>query len=70
MTTKTMFHVSGMKCGGCVENVQKALKDVVGYESAEVDLEQGTATVAGDVDPQVVCQTLTAAGFPSVVKSA
>ena len=70
MTTKTQFQVSGMKCDGCVENVQKALKDVVGYESAEVDLEQGTAVVTGDIDPQGVCQALTEAGYPSVVKSA
>ena len=70
MTTKTMFHVSGMKCGGCVETVEKALKDVVGYESAVVDLELGTATVMGDIDPQAVCQALTEAGYPSVVKSA
>jgi copper chaperone CopZ len=70
MTTKTMFHVSGMKCAGCVENVEKALKDVIGYESADVDLEKGSATVAGDVDPQAVCLALTEAGYPSVVKSA
>ena len=70
MTMKTMFHVSGIKCGGRVENVEKALKEVLGYKSADVDLEQGTASVMGDIDPQAVCQALTEAGYPSVVKCA
>jgi len=70
MTMKTQFHVSGMKCGGCVNSVQKALKNVIGFESADVDLKQGTAIVIGEIDPQGVCQALTEAGFPAVVKSA
>ena len=70
MTTKTMFHVSGMKCSGCVDTVQQTLKNVLGYESADVDLEQGTATVMGNIDPQAACQALIEAGYPSVVKSA
>ena len=70
MATKTMFHVSGMKCGGCVETVEKALKEVLGYESAIVDLKEGTASVMGDIDPQAICLALTEAGYPAVVKSA
>lgn len=70
MAMITQFHVDGMKCGGCVENVQKALKNVIGFESADVDLKEGTARVTGDIDPQGICLALTEAGFPSVVKSA
>lgn len=66
---KTKYFVQAMKCGGCIETANKALAEVTGFESAEFDLEAGTALVQGDVDPQAVCQALTAAGYPAVVKS-
>jgi copper chaperone CopZ len=68
-TTQTQYYVQGMKCGGCIDTANKALADVAGFESAEFDLAAGTAVVQGDVDPQVVCHTLTTAGYPAVVKS-
>lgn len=67
--TQTNYYVQGMKCGGCIETGNKALADVMGFESAEFDLQAGTAVVTGNVDPQAVCQALTAAGYPAVVKS-
>lgn len=67
--SKTRYYVQGMKCDGCIETANKALAEVDGFESAEFDLEAGTGAVQGDVDPQAVCQALTAAGYPSVVKS-
>ena len=66
---QTNYYVQGMKCGGCIETANKALADVLGFEGAEYDLQAGTAVVAGNVDPQAVCQALTAAGYPAVVKS-
>ena len=66
---QTHFFVSGMKCEGCVATVKEALTQVVGYEDAQVNLEDGTASVKGDVDPQAVCQVLGQAGYPAVVKS-
>lgn len=66
---ETNYYVQKMKCGGCIDAANKALADVVGFESAEFDLAAGTAVVQGDVDPQAVCQALTAAGYPAVVKS-
>lgn len=68
--TETAFYVQGMKCNGCIATANKALSDVPGFESAEFDLAEGTAVVSGDVDPQSVCQALTQAGYPAVVKSA
>lgn len=70
MSNQTKFHVQGMKCNGCVENAQKALSDLPGMENASFDLEQGTATINGDIDPQAACQLLTQAGYPAVVNSA
>ena len=68
-TTQTNFYVQGMKCDGCIATGKKALADIPGVESAEFDLASGTAVVIGDIDPQAVCQALTSAGYPSVVKS-
>ena len=65
----TQYYVQGMKCDGCIATGNKALVEVPGFESAEFDLEAGTGTVQGDVDPQAVCQALSDAGYPSVVKS-
>ena len=67
---QTQFIVSGMKCDGCVSTVKEALTQVVGYEDAQVSLDEGTAVVKGDVDPMAVCQVLAQAGYPAVVKSA
>jgi len=69
MSEKTQFFVQGMKCNGCIANANKALAEVPGFESAQFDLQQGTAEVQGDVDPQAVCQALAGAGYPAVVKS-
>lgn len=65
----TEFFVQGMKCGGCIGNAETALARVPGFVSAEFDLDAATARVVGEVDPQAVCQALTEAGYPAVVKS-
>ena len=69
MSDKTQYFVQGMKCNGCIANANKALAEVPGFESAQYDLQQGTAEVQGNVDPQAVCQALAGAGYPAVVKS-
>lgn len=67
--SETQYYVQGMKCGGCIESCKKAVAEVDGVEGAEFDLETGTGVVQGNVDPQAICQALTAAGYPAVVKS-
>jgi len=69
MSTSTQFIVSNMKCQGCVDAATSAVKQVHGAESVSIDLEAGTAQVVGDIDPQAVCQALSEAGYPAVVKS-
>lgn len=69
MSQTTNFIVSNMKCQGCVDAATEAVKKVHGTESVSVDLAAGSASVTGDVDPQAVCQALTDAGYPAVVKS-
>jgi copper chaperone CopZ len=68
--TKTEFYVTGMTCDGCVKKATEAVSQVQGFESASFDLEQGTAEITGDIDPQAATQALTEAGYPAVVKSA
>jgi Cu+-exporting ATPase len=43
-----VFHVDGMSCSHCQNAVTKALQEVPGVKSAQVDLESQTAAVAGD----------------------
>ena len=69
MTLKTVLHVQGMKCNGCIANAKKALEQIQGYEQAEFDLSQGLATISGSIDPQAACLALTQAGYPAVVNS-
>lgn len=66
----TQYFVTGMKCDGCIKRANAALKDLPGFESAEFNLTEGTAVIAGDVDPQAVAQALTETGYPATVKSA
>ena len=69
MTTQTRLHVQGMKCAGCIANATKALEDLPGFENAEFDLQNGTAKIIGDIDPQAACQLLAQAGYPAAVNS-
>ncbi|MFV1998210.1 MAG: heavy-metal-associated domain-containing protein [Acidiferrobacterales bacterium] len=67
--TKTRFYVTGMTCNGCIKEATEAVSKIQGYESAQFDLEAGTAEVVGDVDPQAITRALTEIGYPAVVKS-
>jgi copper chaperone len=49
MTKQAMLKVTGMSCGGCASNVEKALKGVAGVSGVKVDLKAGKAAV--DYDP-------------------
>jgi Cu2+-exporting ATPase len=59
--------VSGMKCAACVRAVETQLKQVAGVSDASVNLvtEVATVTIDRDLDPTVLVQKLTQAGFPS-----
>lgn len=59
------FTVENMKCGGCSSTVQTKLTALVGVEQVTVDLASKTAEVHGFVDPELVIDTLTEAGYPA-----
>lgn len=64
------FKIEKMMCGGCTSAVKAKLDALENVKTAEVDLESGTATVDGNVDPKEVIETLTEAGYPTVLMDA
>lgn len=45
---KAIFPIEGMKCGGCVKSVKKALDSLKGVKTAEVSLEKKNAEITFD----------------------
>lgn len=68
---KTDLRVTGMTCANCARHVREALVSVPGVQSAEVQLEQGTASVRwsdGDShDAAALLKSLDEAGYPATV---
>ncbi|XP_038992178.1 copper transport protein ATX1-like [Hibiscus syriacus] len=52
----------GMSCEGCVGAVKRVLGKMQGVESYEVDLKEQKVTVKGNVQPDVVLQTVSKTG--------
>lgn len=64
---ETVFNVSNVKCGGCVNRCETALKKLPSFESAQFDISANTVAVRGYLDPQAVIEVLTQAGYPASV---
>ena len=60
---ETRLSIAGMMCAGCVSAVEDALTGVAGVESAQVNLGERTATVAGDFALADLQAAVTKAGF-------
>jgi len=63
MSNTIRLSIPGMKCGGCVSAIEKALDDEAGVISSEVDLETKTATVESNVSLAALSDAIKAAGF-------
>lgn len=59
----TALAVEGMKCGGCVANVKKALSAVPGVTGVDVDLGAKRATVQGSASTDALVAAVQAAGY-------
>ncbi|WP_292288975.1 heavy metal translocating P-type ATPase [Marivita sp.] len=60
--------ISGMSCASCTGRVERALQDVPGVLSANVNLAAQTANVRvldGAVTPDLLAKTVTEAGYPA-----
>jgi len=66
---KTVLKVDGMSCSMCSGKVEKALSEMPGVSSAEVDLKKGTATIMhDDVEDVKFISVVLDAGFRAKVK--
>ncbi|WP_336037036.1 heavy-metal-associated domain-containing protein [Halobacterium yunchengense] len=63
----TTLTVDGMGCEGCEDIVESALTDVDSVEDATADAAAGTATVAGDADPESLLEAVEFAGYDAEV---
>ena len=68
-TMEKKLNVEGMMCMHCVGHVKQALEGVAGVESADVDLEAGTATVScgEEVSNEVLVDAVKQAGYEATV---
>lgn len=59
--------IGGMRCAGCVEPVETALRSTPGVVSAAVSLADHSALVRGDVDPELLRKAVQEAGYEAAV---
>lgn len=65
--SSTTLSIEGMRCSGCAENVERALRDVPGVASVVVDLDHGTAVIEGGGEPQNLVSAVKSAGYAASV---
>jgi len=59
--------ISGMRCAGCVESVESALRATEGVEKADVSFADHTAIVMGHADPLALKAALKAVGYDGAI---
>lgn len=64
------LEIRGMKCGGCVSSVEKALEGVSGVRRADVSLDESRARLAteDDVSRDALIQAVEGAGFEATAR--
>ena len=62
----TTVKINGMSCQHCVASTTKALEDIKGISSVQVNLDKGEATYDGEIDQKVVKEAITKIGFEVV----
>ncbi|WP_233264466.1 cation transporter [Grimontia hollisae] len=62
-TESRQFILSGMTCASCVASVERALKQVPGVESVNVNLAERTALVVGNAETESIINAVTDAGY-------
>lgn len=63
---KIVLKINGMKCTGCSQRVERALKNTDGIEDANVNLETREAKITYNKDEisyNQICETIVDAGF-------
>ncbi|MDI1289029.1 MAG: heavy metal-associated domain-containing protein [bacterium] len=62
MSTST-YDVTGMTCGHCVSSVTEAVTELPEVVEAVVDLETGTLTVVGEIEPADIFAAVAEVGY-------
>ncbi|XLS81703.1 hypothetical protein HN51_047534 [Arachis hypogaea] len=62
MSSQTVVLKVGMSCQGCVGAVNRVLGKMEGVESFDINLKEQKVTVKGNVQPEVVLQTVAKTG--------
>ena len=57
------YLLSGMSCASCVASVEKAIRQVKGVETVNVNLAERTALIKGFADPSIVIKAIVDAGY-------
>ena len=66
MANEVTLTVTGMKCGGCENNVKTKLQDLDGVQSVAASHKENTVTIqydAAQVDLDSIKQAITDAGY-------
>ena len=67
MTESVRLSIAGMMCAGCVGAVEQALQSVEGVETANVNLAERTALVAGNPMPEDLVSAVKQAGYDAAI---
>ncbi|HED33152.1 MAG TPA: heavy-metal-associated domain-containing protein [Gammaproteobacteria bacterium] len=67
MSEQYYFKVNGMKCEGCAEAVEKAVKKLGGVVSIEVDLDSSMVVVNATVSARSIGDAIDEAGFNAIL---
>jgi len=62
MRSETILSIPAMKCGGCVDAIEKVLKDA-GAENAKADLESKTVSFETEMPVATLISTIKTIGF-------
>ena len=65
------YQIENMTCGSCVGSIEKALSDLEGIDSVEVNLTSNRGRVTYDpteVDSQLIGKLISDAGFPAKLR--
>ncbi len=62
-TNATIYHVPDISCGHCKQAIETEVGAVDGVESAVVDVDQRTVSVAGSASDEAVEAAIVEAGY-------
>lgn len=63
---KKIYNIDGVKCGGCANVVKEKLSALPEIELVEVNVEEKTLSIEGDVDKEILNQALADTKFKIV----